>query len=65
VAYLLKARIVDPADTAIARERFCKQMRVTLQWLGDLHVIAVTTAHTTVVEWLEALFFCAVRAEAI
>jgi hypothetical protein len=56
VAYLLRARIVDPADTAVAKERLCKQTRVSEQWLGDRHVIAATFAHPTIAEMLEALF---------
>jgi hypothetical protein len=43
VACLMKARIVKPAETAVARE-----------WLSSHHVIATTDTHTTVEELLEA-----------
>jgi hypothetical protein len=58
VAYLLKARIVELAEMAVAREWLCKQMLVAKQWLGDCHVITATVAHTTIAEPFEAVFFC-------
>jgi hypothetical protein len=56
VAYWLKARIVEPAATAIARERLCKQMPVARQWLSDCHIIAATIPHATIAELLEVVF---------
>jgi hypothetical protein len=47
VAYLLKARIVKPVETAVATERLCKHAR---------HLMAATDKHPTIKEWLEALF---------
>jgi hypothetical protein len=55
VAYWLKTRILEPAETAVAKERLCKQTPVTRQWLGNRHVIAVTISHTTIVELSEAV----------
>jgi hypothetical protein len=45
VACLLKARIVDPAETAVARERLCK-----------CHVSLATVAHTTIEVLLGMVF---------
>jgi hypothetical protein len=56
VAYLLKARVVEPAETAVAMERLCKQTPVARQWLGDRHAIAATVAHARIAELLEAMF---------
>jgi hypothetical protein len=56
VVYLLKARIVKPAEAAVARERLCEQAPVARQWLGDRHVIAATVSHATITEMLEAVF---------
>jgi hypothetical protein len=41
---------VEPAETAVAKERLCIQKPVTRQWLGDRHVIAATVAHATIAE---------------
>jgi hypothetical protein len=54
VAYLLKAKIVGPAETAVARERVCKHMPLARKWFGDSHVIAATVPHG--IELLEAMF---------
>jgi hypothetical protein len=45
MACLLKARIVKPAETAVAR-----------QWLSSHNVMATTDMHTTMEELLEAAF---------
>jgi hypothetical protein len=63
VAYLLKGRIVKPTETAVARERLCRQTFVR-RWFSRRHVIDVTDTYTTIEELLEAVF-CAVRAESI
>jgi hypothetical protein len=51
----LTARIVEPAETAVARERLCKQTPVAKQWLGDRHMIAATSQPATMEELLEAV----------
>jgi hypothetical protein len=56
VACWLKARIVEPAATAVTRKRLCKQTPVARQWLVDRHVIAATVAHVQIAELLEAVF---------
>jgi hypothetical protein len=56
VAYWLKAGIVEPAETAVPRERLCKQTPVARQWLGDRHVITATVTHATIEKLLEAVF---------
>jgi hypothetical protein len=60
---LLKARIVESAETVVARKWLCKQTPVARQWLSDRHVIAATVAQATIEELLEAVFYFAVRAE--
>jgi hypothetical protein len=54
VTYLLKARIVDPAGTAFARERLFEH--ISRQWLSNRHVIATTVACAIIEELLEAVF---------
>jgi hypothetical protein len=47
---------VEPAETAVARERLCKPTPVAGQWLGDRHVKATIVAHATIAKLLEAVF---------
>jgi hypothetical protein len=47
---------VELAETAIARERLCKQTPVARQWLGHRHMIAATSQPGTMEELLEAVF---------
>jgi hypothetical protein len=49
VACLLKVRIVKPAETAVAREWFCKHARCS--------AMAATDMHPTTEELLEAVFY--------
>jgi hypothetical protein len=56
MAYWLEARIVEPAQMAVAGEQLCKQMPVARQWLGDHHVVAAKVAHATTAELFEAVF---------
>jgi hypothetical protein len=56
VAYLLKARTVEPAEMIVAWEWLCKQTPFARQGLNDHQVIAATAAHTTIAELLEAVF---------
>jgi hypothetical protein len=46
VACLLKARIVKPAETAVAKERFCKR-----------HTSVATVTHATIEVPLGTVFF--------
>jgi hypothetical protein len=62
VAYLLKARTVKPAETAISRERLCKHS-VAGQLLSSRRVIAETDARNS--RTVESDVFCLVRAEAV
>jgi hypothetical protein len=48
VVCLLKARIMKPAETAIARKRLCRHFRC---W-----AVATTHMHATIKELLEAVF---------
>jgi hypothetical protein len=51
-----------PADTANPREAGVNTP-VGRQYLSKSHVKTATDTHTTIEELLEAVFFCAVRAE--
>jgi hypothetical protein len=55
VAYWLNARIVEPAETAVAMKRLCKQTLVARQWLDDQHLITETVLHATIAELLEGV----------
>jgi hypothetical protein len=55
VAYLLKARIMKPVETTVARERLC-DTAVARQWLGERHVTAATLTYATAEEMSEAVF---------
>jgi hypothetical protein len=55
VACLLKARIVKPAETAVARDGTANTP-FARQWLSSRHVIAATDTHVTIEELLEAVF---------
>jgi hypothetical protein len=56
MACLLKARIVKPAETAVGRERLCKNTPVAKQRLNSRQVMAATDTHATIEELLEAVF---------
>jgi hypothetical protein len=55
VACLLKARIVKPAETAVAKVGSIKTP-VARQWPNSHHMIAATDTHATIEELLEAVF---------
>jgi hypothetical protein len=55
VAYLLKAKIMESADIAIARERLLNTP-IARPWLSSRHVKAATDTHETIKELLEAAF---------
>jgi hypothetical protein len=57
VAYLFKAGIAEPGETAIARQPLCKHTEIT-------RAIAKQCTHLTMEELLEAVFFVFVRAKA-
>jgi hypothetical protein len=74
VECLLKATIVQPAETAVAGERLCKlviarerlcKYAVARQWLSSHHVMAATDTHAIVEEPVGSGNFCAGRAEVI
>jgi hypothetical protein len=54
VAYLLKARTVKLAETAITREWLCNTP-VARECLSSRHMIATTDMHTMIEELLEAV----------
>jgi hypothetical protein len=60
---LLKARIVKPAERAVARERLHKQPTAR-KWFSSCHVKATTDMHQQQ-KSLGSGIFCAIRAEAM
>jgi hypothetical protein len=55
VTCLLKARIVKPAETTIARLQQSKQTPIAQQWLSKCHMTAATVTYT-IEELLEVVF---------
>jgi hypothetical protein len=55
VACPLKARIVKPAETAVAIDGSVNTL-VARQWLSSCHVMAATYIHARIEELLEAVF---------
>jgi hypothetical protein len=49
VAYLLEARIVEPAETAVAM-KWSLNTSIAGHWLSNRHVIAATVAYATIRE---------------
>jgi hypothetical protein len=56
VACELKARIVTPADTAVAREGLCKHV-LAKQWLSSLHMMNATDTQQQESSW-KRRFMC-------
>jgi hypothetical protein len=60
VAYLLKARIVESAEKAVAREWLCKHAKAQLSSRDRSHVYERNNRRTA-----GRCVFCAARAEAV